>query len=426
MEATGQGDRGEVSRQNLFETLPDARGFVRFNASGGKAVRVLHWYPNFLGGGGVANGVLGLAEAQAQLGAEVAIASATVDGQPLYERMRVSDRMRLLSWTPRWDLRLPGLRLRGLPAEAVGELKSFEPDVVHVHGEFNPDNIWAARIFDTPLILSPQGAFHPVALGKSRRIGKRLYINFARRTFYRRLQSFHALSPAEATHINALLGNVPTYCVPQGPSISVFPSNGPEPSIRKKGDSPIRFLFVGRLDIFTKGLDILLCAFSQTLMAMPAQELELVLVGPDWKGGRKRLKAQAERLSCAERVMFTGALPGAKVRSILETSDIYTHISRYEGLPKSIAEALLAGKPAILSSETDMVSYSEIKSLPHVKVVVPEAKAAAAAMIEIVRHHVEMQNQARAHLPQIRHFFAWDRVAKLHLERYEQLIDGTV
>ncbi|MCH8114827.1 MAG: glycosyltransferase family 4 protein, partial [Chloroflexi bacterium] len=290
---------------------------------------------------------LGLAEAQAQLGAEVAIASATVDGQPLYERMRVSDRMRLLSWTPRWELRLPGLMLRGLPAEAVRELKSFEADVVHVHGEFNADNIWAARIFNTPMILSPQGAFHPVALRKGRRIGKRLYINLARRLLYRRLKSFHAVSPAEAAHINALLGNVWVYCAPNGPSTSAHPSNGPEPSIGRKGDSPIRFLFVGRLEPL-KGLDIL---FRAVASLDNSNSVRLNVVGGDENSLEKaRLQALAARMKLNTSIRFIGQVTQEELPVHYNAADVCVMPSHYESFGLAALEAAACGRPVVASN----------------------------------------------------------------------------
>ena len=62
-------------------------------------MRILHWYPNFLGGGGVANAVLGLAIARAERGAEVAIASAEAEGEPLYQAMDERlGKVRLFRW----------------------------------------------------------------------------------------------------------------------------------------------------------------------------------------------------------------------------------------------------------------------------------------------------------------------------------------
>lgn len=58
---------------------------------------------------------------------------------------------------------------------AVRALRAMQPDGVHAHGEFNPDNWWAPRLWDCPIILSPQGAFHPTV--RARRPWEKLYIS---------------------------------------------------------------------------------------------------------------------------------------------------------------------------------------------------------------------------------------------------------
>ena len=74
-------------------------------------MRIVHWYPNFLGGGGVANAVLGLATAQAELGHDVTVASAEAKNAPLYEPMDV-DGLQLVTFAERRRLQYGSLRLR--------------------------------------------------------------------------------------------------------------------------------------------------------------------------------------------------------------------------------------------------------------------------------------------------------------------------
>jgi glycosyltransferase involved in cell wall biosynthesis len=384
-------------------------------------MKVLHWYPNFLSGGGVANAVLGLAEAQAGLGARVAIAAAEPEGIALYQPMEPSEKVRLICWRPQWVRSLGGFRLRALSSGALRELRSFGADVVHLHGEFNPDNLWAPRVFDVPLVLSPHGAFHPAVLS-TRRWLKAPYIALARRALYHRLTAIHALCPAEARHTESLLGNrVAIYCAPQGPNVNVLPA-GDAVSDESGGDGVFRFVFVGRLDVHTKGLDILLTAFARAAGAGLDAEMELLLVGPDWGGGVEWLRRRAAELGCKQHVRLTGALPGAKVREALLIGDAYVHLSRHEGFPLSVVEALLLGRPAVLSSEIGTVSYLEVASLPHVRVVPPRPEEAESAMVELVRNRVALRERARECLPLLRCFFSWERVAQVHLERYEEII----
>ncbi|MEM3434359.1 MAG: glycosyltransferase family 4 protein [Candidatus Methanomethyliaceae archaeon] len=386
-------------------------------------MKVLHWYTNFLGGGGVANAVLGLAQAQACLGVDAAIASAEPQGQPLYEAMDDIRGVQMIRWKPHWRIRFSGLVLRGIPRQTAAALQAFKPDVVHMHGEFNPDNLWVPRLFRCLLVLSPHGAFHPVVLTKSKSWLKKLYFHVASRMLYRHVDAFHALSPAEQNHILFLLPRKTVYCAPQGPNVRVvnqaYMSEEVSCSIRRRG--PVAFVFVGRLDTFTKGLDILLDAFAEVLRRHPEIQLRLVLAGPDWCGSMEQLKERVRRLQIEEVVGLTGPLKGKEVSRLFKDADIYVHLSRHEGFPLSIVEALLHGKPAILSDRIGTVSYQEVRSLPHVAVVQPAVEDAASAMTDFVSRLDELSIQARQHVGQMREFFSWHRVARLHVEAYEHV-----
>ncbi len=384
-------------------------------------MRVLHWYPNFLGGGGVANAVLGLVQAQAELGAEVAIATTEPEGLSLYQEMVVPEQVKLLRWWARWSLRWGTLRLRKFDRADVRQMLTFNPEVVHIHGEFNPDNLWVPRILSgVPLVMTPHGAFHPIVLKKSKATLKRLYIALANRLLYRRVTLFHALCPAEAGHIQAALGSVNLYILPQGtnPHMSFTPG---APTVSSRTPGEVCFIFVGRLDIYTKGLDILLDAFSKAVQQTGHKDLHLTIVGPDWRGSLARLKEQVARLGLEGHVTFTGALPGNRVAEYLQASDVYIHLSRHEGLPLAVTEALCAGKPAILSREIGTVSYLEVASLPHVKVVDPNAELAASAILEVCEKLQDLRNEALRIQEKICQFFDWHQIAQRHLEHYARV-----
>jgi len=122
-------------------------------------------------------------------------------------------------------------------------------------------------------------------LQKSRALGKRAYLPLARRLLYSKLAAIHALSPDESRDVHTALGDRSVYTVPQGGNVRVRPA----PETERRG-GPLRLVSVGRLDVFTKGLDILLDAFAAARASAP---VELTVVGPDWNGGRAELERRA-------------------------------------------------------------------------------------------------------------------------------------
>jgi glycosyltransferase involved in cell wall biosynthesis len=382
-------------------------------------MRVLHWYPNLLGGGAVANAVISLAFAQAALGAEVLIAVVQSRLAPSAPMPKPPNGFQLFLWKPAWQLGKGNLILRGLSFKDRQQLIAWLPDVVHIHGEFNPDNLRVPSLFRCPKVLSPHGAFHPLVLSKNR-MWKSLYVALAKRMLYSKV-AFYALSPLEKNCISEIFPPAEIYIYPNCLSprmeenlatcsdCTVFPSES------------ISFLFAGRLDVWHKGLDTLLGAFAMALQALSDKKLTLLLAGRDFSGGRKELQWLAQRLGIAAHVKFLGHLNEVELARSYESADLYVQLSRNEAFGLSAAEALLCGKPAILGDQVGLASYLEINRLPQVAVVSSNARSIAQAMIHAARNLGSLRQTAQANRTKIREFLSWRRVAGATLDEYRAL-----
>lgn len=386
-------------------------------------MRVLHWYPGFLGGGGVANAVGGLARAEQAAGATVAIAVAESRESPLYGGA-ISDvgaGIEVIRWRSSWTLKKGNLVLRGLPGTARRALVGWKPDVVHIHGEFNPDNLRVPFLFSCPLVLSPHGAFHPEALSKSNPLLKRLYITLAGPVLYRRAV-FHRISPGSGDPTPCPDARLRSYVAPNGPSVPIVE---PLSCAGAAGSgASIEFLFVGRLDVHTKGLDLLLSALAEAVAKHPHLRCSLTLVGPDWNGGRAFLERQSRSLGVQEYVRLEGTKTGEDLVKFYERSDVYIHCSRNEGQSIAVAEALLFAKPAVLSSRIGAVDYPEIGASRGVLVVEPRSDRIAEAMTRVAEDLHEFRSAAREQLPVLRELLSWNGIAAIHLTEYSRAISA--
>lgn len=389
-------------------------------------MRVLHWYSSFLHGGGVASAVRGIAAAQARNGGCVRVVAAEPENEPLYEPMNSLDAVDVMTWRPTSSVRIGSQQLRLIGRSDIARLRAWRPDVVHAHGEFNVDTLWVPRLFLCPVVVSPHGALHPVVLGKSHRFAKRAYLDLESHVVGSRIAAYHALTPMEQDHTKAIFPGAYVYCVPQGPNPScrlLEPVDGPTltGSTERVEQRTITFAAIGRLDVFTKGLDILLDAFAAAAARPDCGALQLVLVGPDWKQGRTWLEHRVRELGIADRVRFTGALPGHEVAAVLSRADAFVQLSRHEGFPLSVAEALGALKPSVLSNAIGTVSYPEIAALPHVRLVAPNAADAADALAYTAQRIRELTAAAAQRRDAVHAFFSWDHAAARHLEQYALL-----
>jgi glycosyltransferase involved in cell wall biosynthesis len=382
-------------------------------------MRVLHWYPNLLGGGAVATAVMGLAGAQAALGADVLVAAVQSRRASCSRLERDAEGLRVFCWQPSWRLGSGKLILRGLALKDRRELAAWLPDVVHIHGEFNPDNLWVPSLFRCVKVLSPHGAFHPLVLGRHR-MWKKIYIALAKELLYKRV-AFHALSPLEKNYILRIVPRAKVFVFPNcsSPAIEEYLSEGGD-SAASSSDS-ISFLYAGRLDVFHKALDTILAAFAIALQNTPDKKMMLLLAGRDFSGGRKALQRLAGELGIAANIEFLGHLNETEMARAYRSADIYLQLSRNDAFSLSAAEALLAGKPVILGNEVGPATYREINRLPHVSVVPADTQSIARAMIQAAGHLKSLLRAAQENRVKIRDFLSWKRVAAGTLDAYRAL-----
>ncbi len=377
-------------------------------------MHVLHWYPNFLDGGGVANAVAGLAAAQAERGLRVTVAAAHLEDAP----SPAAQGFELLTWAFRDPLRLGDRMPRFIAPSDAQRLVACTPDLVHVHGAFLPDNLHAPRLFDAPLVLSPHGSLHPLVFEKGSKRLKKLYFLLEKRFLYRRIAALHALSPTEGTLLERLLPDCPVACIPHG----IDPACWLAPPAATPQEGPVTFTFVGRLDVFTKGLDLLIEAFARAVEARPNKLLRLQLIGPGQGKSREVLEGLAAVRGVASHVDFTGPVPASEIPAALHRTGVYIQLSRHEGFPLTVVEALLASRPVIVSKGTGLATYPEIAALPHVCVVPHDAAAAAEAMIDFAARLEALHQAARQHQARMEGFFSTERVVAKHLALYRQVL----
>lgn len=136
----------------------------------------------------------------------------------------------------------------------------------------------------------------------------------------------------------------------------------------------------GRVDIWDKGLDVLLEAWSRMSAERPGGERRLFLVG---SGDDKAEVA---------RMIATGGYPGARLvdefivdqallRRWLSAADVFAFAGRFEGFPVAVAEAMACGLGAVATDASGIPDLFE-GGEDHGGVVVPrdDASALAAAL----------------------------------------------
>ena len=99
---------------------------------------------------------------------------------------------------------------------------------------------------------------------------------------------------------------------------------------------------IGRL-FPLKGQEYLLEVLPKIKKTFP--QIKLLFVGEGIL--HKNLEKMAESLGIRDDVVFTGLLPAGEIPKVISTFDLLCHTSLREGLPKTVAQGLAAGKPVV-------------------------------------------------------------------------------
>jgi len=240
------------------------------------------------------------------------------------------------------------------------DLLGWQPDIVHFHSVHIPQNVvLAAHLVDAgiPYCVTVHGALFRAALRRGW-LKKTLFNLLFERRYLNEARFIHALNARETEVIRRCGVNPPIVVVPNGlpPDTNVLALRPDELYAEHPGLRGQRvFMFVGRLDLWQKGLDLLVEAFASAELP----QASLVLVGPDWRGSRRALATRAEQLGISTRVVFIEPAFGQQKANLFAAADVFVHPSRWEGLSLSVLAAAAAGKACLITREADPLGELE-------------------------------------------------------------------
>jgi len=304
--------------------------------------------------------------------------------------------------------------IQGLPAKTrafIGRRES-EIDLVHLHSVFTPHNVSIGREVTKPYIVSPRGGYSAGVLSGRNRLAKAAWMRIREHRYLREAAALHAVSEEEKERLEQLTGHPRVVYIP-----NAVEARRPRET-RVPGAKQL--LFIGRLAVRQKGLDLLLAGYAQYLRS-GGLATDLVIAGSDFRGG----KAQAERLSheltISEHVTFPGPIYGEDKAELLSTCFAFVHTSRWEGLPFAVLEALAAARPVLVTPETNLGRFVEAYGAG--VVVEPTAESIAQGMHQLSRadqHSYEAMQRGAERL--VAEKFSWPQVTREMIELYQRVL----
>ena len=172
------------------------------------------------------------------------------------------------------------------------------------------------------------------------------------------------------------------------------------------GERTLRLVCVGTLETYYKAPDVVLRALAE-LKKRGEIRFELHWCGAGNLIGECR--QLAVQLGLGEDVVFLGALPRELVLKELAAADLFVMVSRQEGLPRAMVEAMATGLPCIGSTAGGIPELLDTSAV----VPVNDHMALANKVAEFAKNPNEMARQSKINLQTAEDFYP----KKLEAER---------
>lgn len=261
-----------------------------------------------------------------------------------------------------------------------------------------------------PYVIIPRSSLTQKAQDKKKfkkMLGNILFYN----SFIKRASAIHYLSEDEKKDSKSF-SMVNSLVIP----------NGTHPVKKRKtkfNENKIVATYIGRIEIYQKGLDLLVKAVSECQDLLRSVNFVLNIYGPNRDGAYEILSEMINEEGVEDLISLKTAVFGEDKENVLLSTDVFIMTSRFEGLPMGLIEALSYGIPCIITQGTNMsltvqqndagwICKNEIDSIRD-------------SLIEMIRYK-ELLNKKGGNASLLGEKYNWDSIAKVTHNEYKKLI----
>lgn len=299
-------------------------------------------------------------------------------------------------------------------------------DLAHIHALFSPVTSVAATVArqkQLPYILRPLGTLDPADLAKKRQF-KQIYAALLERPNIQGAAALHFTSEQEAKVSERFGAKTRDMVLPLGVVLPDFSCTEAEAQqlIRQRYDIPDGVpivLFMSRIDP-KKGLDLLLPALET--LHQSGKPFHFVLCGgnPQDQGYVDAIGKQVENSVLKGCTTVTGFVTGALKAQILQAADIFVLPSYYENFGIAVAEAMVAGKPVVISDQVHI--WQDIQSSESGWVTPCDQTALTESLAEALTYPEKCRQRGKNARQCAKENYSWDAIATRMLTTYHQLL----
>lgn len=194
----------------------------------------------------------------------------------------------------------------------------------------------------------------------------------------------------------------------------------PEERKRAFSTDGAKIVFIGRLDAYHKGLDLMIEAVRLAKPFLAENKCRVEIFGPDYAGRFENVRRLIRENGVQDIVSLDHELLGGeKIKKLLD-SDIFIQTSRFEGMPLGILEAMSYALPCLVTEGTAL--GGEIAASRAGWVAKTEAQDIAERLTQAVCDRSRWEEFGENGRKAILERYSWDAVAADTLKQYESLL----
>lgn len=228
----------------------------------------------------------------------------------------------------------------------------FNPDIVIFQG-FNffeqPLFAFELRRKKIPYIIVPRGSLAHDAIHNHAHLKKWFAHQLLFNQYVKKASAVQFLTEEERKESGSKW-NKKIFVIPNG-----FSNDNVKEGFSESG---IHGVFIGRLDMYHKGIDTLLQAVKSIENDMREACFTIDFYGPK-KYDYEKLIKEIEKQGLTDILTVQSAISGEEKSRVLLSSDLFVLTSRFEGHPMGLIEALSYGLPAMVTEGSNMMTRIE-------------------------------------------------------------------
>ena len=189
--------------------------------------------------------------------------------------------------------------------------------------------------------------------------------------------------------------------------------------VKTRSVDVVKFVFLARIDIIQKGLDLLFPAIKEANKRGALGKAEFHFYGkarnPQWSKMFDDYIAQSDK-----NVVYHGAAYGHDKEKAFEDGDIFILTSRYEGMPMAALEALSYGLPCLLTQQTNVTDIIINKSCGWITET--SIEAISNSIVSVIDDFQARRDQLMKNAVGAAEMFEWNKIAADSIRIYTSLI----